>query len=315
MAYNELTTPIDRVSKLLFRAYPDLVVKLAFPDQSVRVITVEENVEINLPTRPVDTVMTIATTEEGVYRKLALHLEYYVKHGPDVPQTLFIYSGELTDRMQMPVVTVVVYSERRQKKSRVKPEYVVELGSRVVNRFQYLDLWLIDYIDQIRSGELAPLAPFLLEVSSQPTIETLQLARDLARRELDESRRALLLSFVVLLAGRYFDKETIRELFREEAKMLRTQTFIDEWLDEAERKGLEKGREEGREEGQFRFLLHFLQRKFGVLPADFVTDIEKLTEAQLTALFDLAIAGQSLESIEQAAQTMIVQSSDMPTVV
>lgn len=311
MAYNELTTPIDRVSKLLFRAYPDLVVNLAFPGQSVQVISVEENVEINLPTRPVDTVMTIATHEEGFYRKLALHLEYYVKHEPDVPQTLFIYSGELTDRMQMPVVTVVVYSERRQQKSRPQPEYVVELGGRAVNRFQYLDLWLIDYIDQIRSGELAPLAPFLLEVSSQPTIETLRLARDLARRELDESRRALLLSFVVLLAGRYFDKETIRDLFREEAKMLRTQTFIDEWLDEAEKKGLEKGREKG----QSQFLLHFLQRKFGALPVDFVTDIEKLAEAQLTALFDLAIAGQSLESIEQAAHTMIVQSSDMPTVV
>ncbi len=311
MAYNELTTPLDRVSKLLFRAYPDLVVKLAFPGQAVQVLSVEENVEINLPTRPVDTVMTIATHEEGIYRKLALHLEYYVKHEPDVPQTLFIYSGELTDRMQMPVITVVVYSERRQKKSRPQPEYRVELGGRVVNRFQYLDLWLIDYLDQIRSGELAPLAPFLLEVSSQPTVETLRLARDLARRELDESRRALLLSFVVLLAGRYFDKETIREMFREEAKMLRTQTFIDEWLDEAEKKGLEKGREKG----QSQFLLHFLQRKFGALPVDFVTDIEKLAEAQLTALFDLAIAGQSLESIEQAAHTMIVQSSDMPTVV
>jgi hypothetical protein len=311
MAYNELTTPIDRVSKLLFRAYPDLVVNLAFPGHSVRVISVEENVEINLPTRPVDTVMTIATTEEGVYRKLALHLEYYVKHEPDVPQTLFIYSGELTDRMLMPVITVVIYSERRRKRSRPKPEYVIELGGRVVNRFQYLDLWLIDYIDQIRSGELAPLAPFLLEVSSKPTIATLRQARDLARRELDESRRGLLLSFVVLLAGRYFDKETLREMFREEAKMLRTQTFIDEWLDEAEKKGLEKGREKG----QSQFLLHFLQRKFGALPADFIADIEKLAETQLTALFDLAIADQSLESIEQAAQMMIVQSSDMPTVV
>lgn len=79
--------------------------------------------------------------------------------------------------------------------------------------------------------------------------------------------------------------------------------------------GEKKGREEGREEGQFRFLLHFLQHKFGVLPADFVTDIEKLTEAQLTALFDLAIADQSLESIEQATHTMIVQGSGMPNVV
>jgi hypothetical protein len=29
---NELTTPVDRVSKLLFREYADLLLKLVFPD-------------------------------------------------------------------------------------------------------------------------------------------------------------------------------------------------------------------------------------------------------------------------------------------
>lgn len=60
---NELTTPIDRVSKLLFKEYADVLLKLTFPNQPIRLISVEENVEINLPTRPVDMVMIIATGE------------------------------------------------------------------------------------------------------------------------------------------------------------------------------------------------------------------------------------------------------------
>ncbi len=72
---SELTTPVDRASKLVFKEYADLLLKLAFPDQKVRVVNVEENVEINLPTRPVDMVMTIASGEGDQTRQLGLHVE------------------------------------------------------------------------------------------------------------------------------------------------------------------------------------------------------------------------------------------------
>jgi hypothetical protein len=128
--YNELTTPIDRASKLLFRNYADILLRLTFPDQQVRLVSVEENVEINLPTRPLDTVMIIASADEqGLEEERALHVEYYTRHRGDLPRTLFIYSGELTDRMGMEVITVVVYSERREVDRRPAPEHVVKVGS------------------------------------------------------------------------------------------------------------------------------------------------------------------------------------------
>jgi hypothetical protein len=37
--------------------YHDLLLSLAFPGQEVSVVNIEENIEINLPTRPVDMVM------------------------------------------------------------------------------------------------------------------------------------------------------------------------------------------------------------------------------------------------------------------
>jgi hypothetical protein len=221
-----------------------------------------------------------------------------------IPQTLFIYSAELTDRMKMEVVTVVIYSERRDAVLRPKPEYVVKVGERVINRFEYLDIWLVDYRELIESGELAPLAPFLMEIVDEPTEATVRLARDLANREPDEERRALLLSFVVLLAARYFDRETIRRLFREEEKMIRTQTFIDEWLDDAEQKGRQEGRQEGHQEGRqeaiSETLLQFLTYKFANVPAELAQQLQTLSAADLSSLFNLALTAQSLQEVEKA---------------
>jgi predicted transposase YdaD len=302
--YKELQTPIDRVSKLLFKEYADLLLALLFPGQTVHLLDIEENIEINLPTRPVDMVMTISTGTGEEERKQALHVEYYVAHEAHIPQTLFIYSAELTDRMKMAVATVVIYSERREKALRPKPEYVVNVGERVTNRFEYLDIWLVDYKELIESGELAPLAPFLVELVTEPTEATVRLARELANKEPDEERRALLLSFVVLLAARYFDRETIRRLFREEEKMIRTQTFIDEWLDEAEQKGHQEGRQEGRQEAILETLLQFLAYKFGAVSDGILQQLQALPAAGLSTLFNLALTAQNLQEVEKAITAM-----------
>jgi len=84
---SELSTKIDRTSKLIFKEFPQVLFDLAFPGQTIHVVNVEENIEINLPTRPVDLVMTIATSQG---QKKALHVEFYSGHKDSIPQTLFI---------------------------------------------------------------------------------------------------------------------------------------------------------------------------------------------------------------------------------
>ncbi|MEW5987733.1 MAG: DUF4351 domain-containing protein [Chloroflexota bacterium] len=312
---NELTTPIDRVSKLLFKEYADVLLRLAFPGQTVSLLSVEENVEINLPTRPVDMVMMIALNVSEATQRQGLHVEYYARHVADVPQTLFIYSAELTDRLGLPVATLVIYSERRRPRQRPPAEYVVRVGNQVVNRFTYPAIWLMDYEAQIRSGELAPLAPFLLEIVARPTEETLETARQLALTEPEAERRGLLLSLVALLAARYFDKETIRKLFRREVEMIKTNTFIDDWLEEAEQRGIERGRQEGRQEGQQEgrqegqqeLMLRFLEFRFGLLPVHLVLQIKELTAAQFDRLFDLVLKAVSLEEVVEAIEAILMQ--------
>lgn len=313
-ALNELTTPIDRVSKLLFREYADLLLHLIFPGEPIRIVNIEENVEINLPTRPVDMVMTISSGTGDQERQVALHIEYYAHHEADIAQTLFIYSAELTDRMKMPVATIVIYSEPRRSELRPRPEYNVLVGDAVINSFTYRDLWLVDYATQIENGELAPLAPFLVEFKAKPTIETVTLAQKLARSEPNEERRGLLLSLVVLLAARYFDKETLRRLFRQEEKMMRTNTFIDEWLDEATEKGLregeKKGREVGRLEAEYDLLLHLLRHRFGFVSDKLLAMLVNLSTEQLRTLFDLALDAENLDMFEGSVRALKKHSNE-----
>ena len=304
--YNELTTPIDRVSKLLFKAYPDVLVSLAFPNQTVEVVRVEENVEINLPTRPVDLVMTIRCLEtNGDWVEKALHLEHYGQYAPSQARTVFIYSAELTDRMQMDVVTAVLYTGRVPK---VRPSstYTVTSGDQIMNEFRFVTIWLADYEDEIRSGQLAPLAPFLLEIVQRPTHETIETARELALTEPDMEQKSLLLSLVALLAGRYYDKEYIRQLFKKDVEMMQTNTFFDDWWLEAEVRGEQRGEIRGEVRAKIQLLRRMIARRFGYLPPKIEGDLEEMDQEELDTLFDFMDQGVvEPAEIKQKIETLV----------
>jgi len=82
--------------------------------------------------------------------------------------------------------------------------------------------------------------------------------------------------------------------------MIRTNTFIDDWLEEAEEQGEQTGYKKGEKTTQRRLLLRLLERRFGAVPVDLVLRSEKLLTAQLNRLFDLAVDAKSLDEIEQA---------------
>ena len=226
---NELSTPIDRASKLLFKMYPHILIDLAFPDQKVELINVEENVEINLPTRPLDIVMTIRCLEpDGEWREKILHVEHYAHYKPTVPVTLFMYSAE---------------------------------------------------------------------------------------------QRSLLLSLVALLAGRYFDKAYLHQLFRKEVEMLRTNTFFDDWWLEAEQKGEKRGEKIGEKKGFKKgtvatlreVILKLVESRFHTLSYFFVSSVNRLEKTDLEQLLDLAFSAATLQEIESAVAKMLQSAESEQT--
>jgi predicted transposase YdaD len=218
--------------------------------------------------------------------------------------------------MNMKVLTVVIYSEYRDKELRPKPEYTSDIKGEVINRFTYLDIWLMDYEEEIRNGKLAPLAPFLLEMTTIPTEETVFMAKRMATHCPNDERRHLLLSLVALLAGRHFDKEHVKKWFIKEAKMIRTNTFIDDWLEEAEEKGreegitegIELGHQEGLTEGKLttrrEAILDLLGLRFDPPFSLYQQVEERLSEiddlATLETIFVVAVRGETLSELQTA---------------
>lgn len=96
--------------------------------------------------------------------------------------------------------------------------------------------------------------------------------------------------------------------------MIRTQTFIDEWLDEAEQKGHQEGRQEGRQEAVYETLLQFLNYKFVAVPAELARRLQTLSASDLSALFNLALTAQSLQEVEKALASLpnALPSADQP---
>lgn len=96
----------------------------------------------------------------------------------------------------------------------------------------------------------------------------------------------------------------VRDL--KELKMTLAERF-DQWAQQYEQrgkqeglqKGLQKGRQEGQQEGEARLLLRLLTRRFGELPADTVTRIQRADLPQLEAWSDRVLDARSLAEVFQ----------------
>jgi len=133
----------DRVLKILARHYAEVFLRLAFPDGGVQLIGTDENVEISLPDQRIDFLHQIRADGQ----EYLLHFEFQLQHRRNIPRRIFIYSAERTHQFDKPVISIVLYLERRE--APIPNEYTVEIGRTVIHRFTYPILKLWDYEDEI----------------------------------------------------------------------------------------------------------------------------------------------------------------------
>jgi len=111
---------IDRSLKVLAKQYPKAFIKLALGSVENMVFETIENPEINLPERRLDFVYGL-TDEEQEY---ILHLDFQLRHEADLPERMHIYNALLTASNKKPVISKVIYLERREYRN-LPQEYVV----------------------------------------------------------------------------------------------------------------------------------------------------------------------------------------------
>ncbi|MBC7326103.1 MAG: hypothetical protein H5T99_12455, partial [Moorella sp. (in: Bacteria)] len=295
----------DRSVKALARRYPEPFVRVALgslEDLSVETI---ENPEINLPEKRLDFVYGLR--QEG--REYILHLEFQLEHRADVPERMFTYNALLTASYDRPVLSAVIYLERRSY-ARLPQEYAVEFRGRIVHTFPYLVVRLWEYAEAISSGQLKELAPLLILLTEEKDEKVLARSRELILAGRDEKWRANALSCAITVARRYFPKDLLLKFFREELEMLQEADIVQDWINEGFQKGMEKGIEkgieQGIEQGQVKAIrediIDVLSERFGV--------VKKGIGAKLAAIDDLAVLRSlhrksiKVESLEEFARLL-----------
>jgi len=276
----------DRTLKIIARDRAEVFLRLAFPGEEIKLVGTLENVELSLPEERVDFVHEL----EYNGQEYLFHVEFQLQHKKTFPRKVFIYSAELTDQFDKPVISLALYLE--QRKSPVPKSYTVSLGSNVINRFSYPVLKIWDYEKEIREGKLRELAPLLPMIVEEPTEETLEEERQLILQEEDDKKRSRLFATAVTIASRYFERDFLWKFFREEMEQMREVPFISDWIKEAEEEGVrrgflqgqQEGQQEGRQEGYTQAcredIISLLEDKFGVVNGNILRALDKVKRTE-----------------------------------
>jgi len=265
----------DRVLKILGRHYAETFLRLAFPHQESQLIGTQENVELSLPDHRIDFLHRVKMGNQ----EYLLHFEFQLQHQRDFPRRVFVYSAELTEQFRKPVISVVLYLERRE--TPIPNEYIVKIDESVIHRFNYPILKLWDYESEIRSGKIPEFAPLLVMLASEPNEDVLCQEKELILRESNPQKRADSLATAVMIASRYFDRDWLWQFFQEEVEQMRHSTFIEDWIEE----GIQQGKQQGKQS----LLLQQLKAKFGKLPESVEERIWAITNEQELDTFSLRV--------------------------
>jgi predicted transposase YdaD len=256
---------IDRSVKALIRAVPGAFFRLAgVQAREYRF----EDVTLNLPEFRADHVLIVGLEGDPVSR--AIHLEYQFQPDRSVLPNWLLKRAALAVRLGVPVVLVVIYLTKG-KYQRFPRSVTDEVGT-LRNEFRFHTIRLWEHVERIRGGDLPELAPLLVLCEDEPTERTLQEERRLILGlEVTPVVRAELLAVALTAGLRYFGRDLLETVFREELQMLKQASIIQDWLDEALKEGEARGEAKRAQE----ILIELLRRRFGEIPPDLLARIER----------------------------------------
>lgn len=261
---------IDRSIKALARRAPATFLQLAGVAVKPEEIRVTD-VEVNLPEFRADQVFLVGAEDDPA--RWAAHLEYQLQPDARKLRGWFLKNAALTAQLDMDVLLVALYLSRGRRRT-FPASYVARAGG-LRNEFLFEKIHLWEHADRIRRGELPELAPLLVLCEDKPSEQTLRREREIIiGASVPDRLRSDLLAVAFTVGTRYFARDLVEVLFRQELMMLKGASWIEEWIAEGEERGEAKGRTEGRTEGIRRTLLLLLRERFGELAPTVVNRVE-----------------------------------------
>ena len=216
-----------------------------------------------------------------------VHIENQSTSQSDFAKRMFRYFARLTEKYDLPVYPVVIYSH--DKPQLAEPDsYEIRFPDKRILRFEYTVIQLNrlswrQFVNKDNPVAGALMAKMNMAKEDRPKVK-LECFRLLARLKLDPARSKLIGGFVesYLKLTELETKQFERQLFGlNTMERIETMSLVSSW----EQKGIEQGIERGKHE----ILTRQIERRFGIQVVGRHID-ECLSQLSSTLLDDLAVA-------------------------
>lgn len=278
-----LTLAYYNICKYLAETYAPTFVRwlLSVNPTDVRVLKTEIIPE---PIRS-DTLILLQTGNQ------ILHLEFQTLPycDPPIPYRMLKYWMLLYGQYGCDIEQVVIFL-----KETTSEQVLINRFERGNTRHSYrvIRLWEQDPTPFLSEAALLPFAT--LTRSSIATTLLKQVAQQVAMLQ-DPTQQQNLAAAVEILAGLRFEKNLIRQLFREE--LMRESVIYQDILEQGLTQGRQQGLQQGLQQGEAMVLLRLLTRRFGAIAPELAQKIRALSIPQLEALTDAQLDFSTLDDL------------------
>ncbi len=291
---------LDRDFKFLAKNYPQDFAKLVLNTRDEFSIHSYDQ-ELNVPQLRTDNLYIVERNK----KKFALHIEFQLRHKPQVPERMFLYNALFQSALKLPTLSAIFYLERRNY--RKLPKSYTKHWDDIGHSFTYPVVCLWDHLERIRNGELPGLVSILMLLTKEKTIDIFAESKALIKKvEPDPEKQVEQLSIAAALAGRYeLPAERIMEILKEEYEMLKEKnTFFEllrnEGKQEGEQEGLKKGEQKGLQEGKQDSIVEVLQERFGSLDPGIRVQVKQIRDDQtLKELLHSSIRAKKIDDFKK----------------
>jgi len=287
----------DRLFKELIGSFFIEFVDLLLPDlapyidRDAEIIPLDKEVFTDITggdSHEVDLIMKLKFKGEDVF--FLIHVENQSKRQPHFPKRMFNYFSRLSEKFDLPVYPVAVFSYRSPK--RAEPDhYQVSFPNKTVMRFEYTVIQLQRipwraFLKHDNPMAAALMSTMKMDKSERPLVK-LECLRLLARLKLDPARSKLIGGF--LDSYLKLNANELKQFEREREELLpkereETVALVSSWESRGIELGLKQGRQEGLHDGKEQLIVRLINRRMGKIVPSLTNRITALTPAQLDDL-------------------------------
>jgi len=273
----------------------------AYLDRNAAVVPIDKEIFTDVTSgdkHEVDLLMRARFRGEEAF--FLIHVENQSTAQGDFPKRMFRYFARLTEKYDLPVYPVVVFSYDAP----VRPEpnrYTVAFPGATVLQFKYRVIQLNRlpwrrFVRQENPVASALMARMKMSVRERPRVKA-ECLRLLASLKLDPARATLIGGFI-----ESYLRLTAQEMQQYERELAgftpaeweATMELMTHW----HREGRQEGRQEGLTQGKEVLVERLLRRRLGAVPAEVTARLDRLSPDQLDDLGEALLDFSGLADLE-----------------